>query len=81
MGGRGVTANDDRIRAMVPAGERGTIEDVAAAVCYPASNEARYVNGPDLAADGGWRAKSVRGVRGALIRRAAGPAAGGADHR
>ena len=52
MGGRGVTANDDRIRAMVPAGERGTIEDVAAAVCYPASNEARYVNGPDLAVDG-----------------------------
>ena len=57
MSGRGPGADDEQLRALVPAGERGTVEDVAAAVCYLASDEARYVNGHDLVVDGGWRAK------------------------
>jgi NAD(P)-dependent dehydrogenase (short-subunit alcohol dehydrogenase family) len=57
MSGRGVAVNDDQIRGLVPAGRRGTVEDIAAAVCYLASEEAAYVNGHTLVIDGGWRAK------------------------
>jgi NAD(P)-dependent dehydrogenase (short-subunit alcohol dehydrogenase family) len=57
MSGRGVAVNDDQVRALVPAGVRGTVEDVAAAVCFLASAEAAYVNGHSLVVDGGWRAK------------------------
>jgi len=56
MSGRGVAVNDDQIRAIVPAGRRGTAEDVAAAVCYLAADEAGYVTGHALTVDGGWRA-------------------------
>lgn len=57
MSGRGVAVNDDQVRALVPAGTRGTVEDVAGAVCFLASEEAKYVNGHSLVVDGGWRAK------------------------
>jgi 3-oxoacyl-[acyl-carrier protein] reductase len=57
MSGRGVAVNDDQVRALVPAGVRGTVEDVAGAVCFLASEEAKYVNGHSLVVDGGWRAK------------------------
>jgi NAD(P)-dependent dehydrogenase (short-subunit alcohol dehydrogenase family) len=57
MSGRGVAVNDDQVRALVPAGVRGTVEDIAAAVCFLASPEASYVNGHSLVVDGGWRAK------------------------
>ena len=57
MSARGVTVNDDQIRALVPAGVRGTVEDVAAAVCFLASDGASYINGHALVVDGGWRAK------------------------
>jgi NAD(P)-dependent dehydrogenase (short-subunit alcohol dehydrogenase family) len=40
MSNRGVAVNDDQVRALVPAGKRGTVEDIAAAVCYLASAEA-----------------------------------------
>ena len=43
--------------ALVPAGRRGTVEDVASAVCYLASDEAGYITGHSLVVDGGWRAK------------------------
>ncbi|MBI1846061.1 MAG: SDR family oxidoreductase, partial [Candidatus Rokubacteria bacterium] len=45
------------IRAVVPAGRRGTIEDVAAACCYLASEAAAYVTGHTLVVDGGWTAR------------------------
>ena len=57
MSGRGVAVNDDQVRALIPAGGRGTVEDVASAVCYLASDEAGYVTGHSLVVDGGWRAK------------------------
>lgn len=57
MSGRGVAVNDEQIRALVPAGARGTVDDIAAAVCWLLSDEAAYVNGHALVVDGGWRAK------------------------
>jgi 3-oxoacyl-[acyl-carrier protein] reductase len=57
MSGRGVAVNDDQIRALVPVGTRGTVEDIAEAVCWLLSDEAVYVNGHALVVDGGWRAK------------------------
>jgi NAD(P)-dependent dehydrogenase (short-subunit alcohol dehydrogenase family) len=57
MSGRGIAVNDDQVRALVPAGVKGTVEDVAGAVCFLASDAARYVNGHSLVIDGGWRAK------------------------
>src|SRR5262249_24899916 len=58
MSGRGIAVNDDQIRAIVPAGRRGATEDIASAVCYLASEEARYVTGHAMVVDGGGRAKS-----------------------
>lgn len=57
MSDRGVAANDDLIRALIPAQRRGTLEEVAAAICFLASDEAGYVTGHSLVVDGGWRAK------------------------
>ncbi len=57
MSGRGVAVNEEQVRAVVPAGRRGTVEDIASAVCYLASDEAGYVTGHTMLVDGGWRAK------------------------
>ncbi|KPK05965.1 MAG: hypothetical protein AMJ64_10400 [Betaproteobacteria bacterium SG8_39] len=57
MSGRGIAVNDEQIRATVPAGGRGTVDDIAEAVCWLLSDEAAYVNGHALVVDGGWRAK------------------------
>jgi 3-oxoacyl-[acyl-carrier protein] reductase len=45
------------VRATVPAGRRGTAEEVAAAACYLASEAAAYVTGHTLVIDGGWTAQ------------------------
>ena len=57
MSKRGVAVNDDQVRALVPVGVRGTVDDIANAVCFLASPEAAYINGHSLVVDGGWRAK------------------------
>ncbi len=57
ISGRGFAVNDDQIRAVVPAGRRGTVEDIASAVCFLVSDDAAYMSGHALVVDGGWRAK------------------------
>jgi NAD(P)-dependent dehydrogenase (short-subunit alcohol dehydrogenase family) len=57
MSQRGVAVSDEQVRALVPAGRRGSVDDVASAVCYLASDEAAYVTGHTLVVDGGWRAR------------------------
>jgi NAD(P)-dependent dehydrogenase (short-subunit alcohol dehydrogenase family) len=52
----GVGASDDAVRAVTPAGRRGTLAEVAAAAVYLASEEAAYVTGHTLVVDGGWTA-------------------------
>jgi NAD(P)-dependent dehydrogenase (short-subunit alcohol dehydrogenase family) len=42
---------------VVPAGRRGTVEEVAAAACYLAAAAAAYVTGHTLVIDGGWTAQ------------------------
>jgi NAD(P)-dependent dehydrogenase (short-subunit alcohol dehydrogenase family) len=42
---------------MIPLGEVATVEDVAAAVLFLASNGARMVTGHSLVVDGGWTAR------------------------
>ncbi|MGH7279544.1 MAG: SDR family NAD(P)-dependent oxidoreductase [Candidatus Rokuibacteriota bacterium] len=54
---RGVGGDDAAVRAITPAGRRGTVEEVAAAVAYLASEEAAYVTGHTLVIDGGWTAR------------------------
>ena len=57
MTGRGIAVNEEQVRAVVPAGRRGSVEDIASAVCYLASDEAGYITGHTMVVDGGWRAK------------------------
>lgn len=48
--------NDDqkaKINATIPAGKMGTSEDIAAAACYLASDEAAYVTGQTIHVNGG----------------------------
>jgi NAD(P)-dependent dehydrogenase (short-subunit alcohol dehydrogenase family) len=54
---RGVGGDEAAIRAITPAGRRGTLEEIAAAACYLASSEADYVTGSTLVVDGGWTAR------------------------
>ena len=55
MGGLG--GNPAAIRAEVPSGRRGTVEEIAAVAAFLASKEAGYITGHTLVIDGGWMAK------------------------
>src|SRR5437867_2947673 len=54
---RGVGGDEAAVRAITPAGRRGTLDEIAAAACYLASAEADYVTGSTLVVDGGWTAR------------------------
>jgi len=54
---RGVGGDDAAVRAITPAGRRGTLAEVAAAASYLVSQEAAYVTGHTLVIDGGWTAR------------------------
>jgi NAD(P)-dependent dehydrogenase (short-subunit alcohol dehydrogenase family) len=54
---RGIGGDDAAVRAITPAGRRGTVEEVAAAACFLASAEAAYITGHTLVIDGGWTAR------------------------
>lgn len=51
---RGVGGDDAAVRAITPAGRRGTVEEVAAAAHFLATEEAAYITGHTLVIDGGW---------------------------
>ena len=53
----GVGANIDLIKALVPLGRRGTVDEVAAVARFLASQGAAYVTGATLVVDGGWTAQ------------------------
>lgn len=57
MSGRGIAVDDAAVQKITPAGRRGTVEEIASAVCYLASDEAGYITGHSMVVDGGWRAK------------------------
>src|SRR5438034_416363 len=54
---RGIGGDEAAVRAITPAARRGTLEEVAAAACYLAGEEAAYVTGQTLVIDGGWTAR------------------------
>lgn len=54
---RGVGGDDAAVRALTPAGRRGTVEEIAAATCFLASVDAAYITGHTLIVDGGWTAR------------------------
>jgi NAD(P)-dependent dehydrogenase (short-subunit alcohol dehydrogenase family) len=54
---RGVGGDETAIRAVTPAGRRGTVEEVAATARFLASDEAGYITGHTLVIDGGWTAR------------------------
>lgn len=51
--GENAAAKAERMKAEVPAGRAGAVEEIAAAVLYLASPEAGYTVGADLVLDGG----------------------------
>lgn len=54
---RGVGGDEAAVRAITPAGRRGTAEEVAAAAHFLATEAAAYITGHTLVIDGGWTAR------------------------
>jgi len=54
---RGIGGDDAAMRAVTPAGRKGTVEEIGAAARWLASDDAAYVTGHTLVIDGGWKAK------------------------
>ena len=47
----------DQIASMIPVGRKGATEEIAAAVLYLCSGDARFTTGTSLVVDGGWVAQ------------------------
>jgi NAD(P)-dependent dehydrogenase (short-subunit alcohol dehydrogenase family) len=54
---RGIGGDEAAIKAVTPAGRRGTVEEVAATACFLAGEQAGYITGQTLVIDGGWTAR------------------------
>jgi NAD(P)-dependent dehydrogenase (short-subunit alcohol dehydrogenase family) len=54
---KGVGGDDSLVKAVTPAGRRGTVEEIAAAARFLASEDAGYITGHTLVIDGGWTAR------------------------
>ena len=54
---RGIGGDEAAIKAVTPAGRRGTVGEVAATARFLASEEAAYITGHTLVIDGGWTAR------------------------
>jgi len=54
---RGVGGDESLIKAVTPAGRRGTVEEIAATARFLASDDAGYITGHTLVIDGGWTAR------------------------
>ena len=54
---RGIGGDEAAIKAVTPAGRRGTVEEIAATARFLASEEAGYITGHALVIDGGWTAR------------------------
>ncbi len=48
------TIDVDQLERRIPMHELGTVDDIAAAVAWVASSQARYVTGETIQVDGGW---------------------------
>ncbi|MEM7253337.1 MAG: SDR family NAD(P)-dependent oxidoreductase [Pseudomonadota bacterium] len=57
MSQKGAHMTEEQIRKGIPAGAKGDVSDIASAVCYLASDEARYISGHTMVVDGGVRAQ------------------------
>ena len=57
MAGRGIGGSEAALRAVVPAGRWGTVEEIAALARFLASEAAAYITGQTLVIDGGWTAR------------------------
>jgi NAD(P)-dependent dehydrogenase (short-subunit alcohol dehydrogenase family) len=54
---RGIGGDPSAVRAITPAGRRGTVEEIAAAALFLAGEAAAYITGQTLVVDGGWTAR------------------------
>jgi NAD(P)-dependent dehydrogenase (short-subunit alcohol dehydrogenase family) len=54
---RGIGADEAAIKAVTPAGRRGTVEEIAATARFLAGEDAAYITGHALVIDGGWTAR------------------------
>ncbi|MFN8637663.1 MAG: SDR family NAD(P)-dependent oxidoreductase [Chloroflexota bacterium] len=53
----GIGGDPARVRAIIPAGRYGTVEEVAALAAFLASRDAGYITGQTHVVDGGWTAR------------------------
>jgi NAD(P)-dependent dehydrogenase (short-subunit alcohol dehydrogenase family) len=47
----------DQVASMIPVGRKGITEEIAAAVLYLCSDDAKFTTGTSLVVDGGWLAQ------------------------